>query len=129
MVTIIIKSGKGGSKNPQFHPHFNRATGCYYNTRKEFDADLKAKGLQLSTGYDPKPNRKEYKPSEWAKAMYGTINASTKKGKFKPSDKFLSELEKKGQKMPSKESISVDISKGGFDQVKVNRPKKSNKEK
>lgn len=107
---------------PVFHPHFNRAMGKYYHTSSDYYGDLKAKGLQPASKEEPKSKRTPYKMSEWGKAMAEEIKNGSKNGKYKPSDRFITEMKKKGMdyteqglKKSKKYAEKLNTNTGGFE--------------
>lgn len=127
MHIIIRREGKGtsGRQYQGFHPHYNRALGKQINTVKEYDRELKSRGLEM---YDPKrpvaPKMKEHKVSRETRKVVEAIKHQTQKGEFKPTGELQKELIKRGvlkkrdelekikEKMP-KESGQAGAS-GGF---------------
>lgn len=69
---IIIKNG-----TKHFQPHFNRTMGKYYGDKTEYLSDMKKRGLEP---YNPnnvqKRERKEYKPSQWAKDIVRQVEST-----------------------------------------------------
>jgi hypothetical protein len=69
---IIIKKDSN-----RFKPHYNRTMGKYYDSSKEYYADLKKNNLEP---YDPSKvkryQRKEYKPSQWARDVVRSVDRS-----------------------------------------------------
>jgi hypothetical protein len=94
MVAIITRS-----KSRKFKPHYNRTTGRYYGTSKEYTDDLKAKGLEPYQGEIKRAPKAPYKPSKWAHDMVeagknGKVGdvwkeEIAKHGKFKAPDPRL----------------------------------------
>ena len=93
-LTIFVRKKTSSSRYPRFVPHFNSELGKKYYEAHQYYSDVKKAGLEP---YDPgsikKPERKPYKMSSWARGMHGDI--SIRKGR-KPSDRFISELDKRG---------------------------------
>lgn len=103
---IVRPSGYSKSKHsaPAFKPHFNRSlgdnqnpNGKYFHTKEQYYTELKTRGLEP---YDPSAadsgKRKAYTPSEALKKTVNEIHNQTHKGKFKPSDRLIKQMESMG---------------------------------
>lgn len=90
----------------RFKPHFNKEMGKYYDTKREYLSDMKAKGLEPYRGDDVhKRIPKTYTPSKQCREITRTLERSGLTGSVK------AELAKMGIKDIPK---NVDYSKGGW---------------
>lgn len=107
MVHIIVKKDgqRPTSSNGRmaFTPHLNRAIDkdpIFISSHKQYDYELKKRGL---TVHDPHAHEgviesraKPYKQSNWSRDMIKQARTdSNKPGGYKPSGRFLDELNKK----------------------------------
>lgn len=103
---IVRPTGYSSKKHqaPRFVPHFNRSVpsdhnpnGTYFRTKEDYYSTLKKKGLEP---YDPTSKdsgkRTPYKPSERLKRVTTEIHNQTYRGKFKPSERLVHEMESMG---------------------------------
>jgi hypothetical protein len=104
---IIIKEGSG------FKRHFNRATGCRYDTAREYYSDIKAKGLEPYDESKVKPYvpKKYDGVSEEAKRMMNSVSYD-KKGKPIIGDRYIDKLKSMGMKKVPKEVATKSV--GGW---------------
>ncbi len=110
MTTIIVKKH---TAKLRFHPHYNRTTGRYYGSEGDYTADLKKRGLEPYNpeGVQKRPDRKSYKPSEWAHQMVNAAVGSN--GKVKVGDRWIDEVLKDNKPRPMPDSLPEIYRKQG----------------
>lgn len=130
---IIIRPGGYSTKKfsaPPFKAHFNRSipsthnpNGTFFRTKEEYYNTLKKKGLEP---YDPTTKdsgkRKAYKPSENLNKVITEIHNQTYRGKFKPSERLVNQMEAMGVKTKMNredlKKLPGHYQKGGFYETK-----------
>lgn len=83
-------------ESSRFKPHYNRAMGKKYYTKKDYLGDMKKMGLEP---YDPskvkKVESKPYQPSEKARRMISSLQKD-KQGNYIVGDRYKDELRNMG---------------------------------
>ena len=68
----------------KFKPHYNREMGKFYDSKKEYFDDMKAKGLEPYRGDDVNHRiPKTYTPSKWCKEITHTLQQNGLTGSVK----------------------------------------------